>query len=356
MSEKRAKTKRNRILSWTINLAGVLILALILYLGGVEAWEQIVRADWRYLLGALSLALLWNLLAAYRWSLIADRVTSEPERCPLRYYVTYHMIGMLTGQVLPVTVGMLGGRPVALSLSRGVSIRRAALSVLLDKLFDLILALLLAVPVAFYLVDWIGLPTALGLIAGAVVLGAAVLAWRYEGAIRLAGRTASRLARPLARVPLLGPRLARLPEQLDRLATETHLTNRSAVSVYLLTLVMYSLLAARLFLITQALELAIPWYLLAMGVAVAQLALVFSVTPGSLGFLEGGWAAVLGLAGLSQDQFLIFVIGRRAFVLIFTLIGTLLAFTWIRESPAHLFRSVLGASRRPDEVQTEGAK
>jgi uncharacterized membrane protein YbhN (UPF0104 family) len=83
------------------------------------------------------------------------------------------------------------------------------------------------------------------------------------------------------------------------------------------------------------------------------LALIFSVTPGSLGFLEGGWAAVLGLAGLSLEKFTTFVIGRRAFVLIFTLVGTVLAFVWIRESPAHLFRAVVSASRQPpkDEGQ-----
>ena len=90
-----------------------------------------------------------------------------------------------------------------------------------------------------------------------------------------------------------------------------------------------------------------------MGVCVTQLTLVFSVTPGSLGFLEGGWGAVLGLAGLSLDAVPLFVIGRRAFVLVFMLIGTLLAFAWIRESPAHLFRAVHQASRQPAGAQKE---
>jgi uncharacterized membrane protein YbhN (UPF0104 family) len=117
---------------------------------------------------------------------------------------------------------------------------------------------------------------------------------------------------------------------------------------------MYGLLAARLIFIANALRLEIPWYLLAMGVSVTQLALIFSVTPGSLGFLEGGWGAVLGLGGLSLDQFTFFVIGRRAFVLVFTLINTLLAFIWIRESPARLFREVIAASR--DGTRTEDQK
>ncbi len=348
MDHDRTQRRRNRLLSWIINLSGVLIFALILYLGGVEAWQQIIQGDWRYVLAALLVTILWNLIAAFRWSLITIQVAGEPAKLSFRYYFTYHMIGMVVGQVVPITVGMLGGRPAALSLSGGVSLKRSALSVFLDKLFDLILALLLVGPVALYLVDWIDLPLALGLVGTMMTLGAVLVGWQYERASRLMGRVASRLSGLLVHLPVIGRRLVRrLPQQLDRLATETFLPNRSAIQVFLLTLMMYALLSARLFFISEALRLEIPWYLLAMGVCVTQLTLIFAVTPGSLGFLEGGWGAVLALGGLSLEQFTFFVIGRRAYVLIFTLINALLAFAWIRESPAHLFRTVIAASRQP---------
>jgi uncharacterized protein (TIRG00374 family) len=347
MGADRSKRKRNRIVSWAINLAGLLILALILYLGGIEAWKQIIEGDPWYMLAAFVVTLSWNLVAAYRWSLIANRVVGT-KICAFRYFFTYQMIGMLIGQVVPITVGVLGGRPVALSLSQGVSLKRSALSVFLDKFLDLILALLLVTPVVLYLVGWIQRPVAFGIMGGLVLVGVVLVAWQYENAIRLLGQVGSRLAQPLVRVPVIGRRLVRgLPQQLDRLSGETFLHNRLAAQAFLLTLVMYVLLAARLFFISQALRLEIPWYLLAMGIPVTQLALVFSVTPGSMGFLEGGWAAVLGLAGLTLAQFTTFVIGRRAYVLVFTLLGALLAFAWIRESPARLFRAVLVASRRP---------
>jgi uncharacterized protein (TIRG00374 family) len=347
MSVNRTVQKRNRILSWGINLAGVFVFALILYLGGVEAWQQILDGDWRYVLAALGVTLAWNLVATYRWSLIANRLFGY-EVCAFRYYFTYQMIGMLIGQVVPITVGMLGGRPVALSLSQQVSLKRTALSVVLDKLFDLILALLLATPVALYLVGWIERPVAFGIMAGVVLVAVLLIAWQYERVLRLVGQVGARLAQPLARVPVIGRRLAqRLPQELERLSGDGLMQNRTAVQAFLLTLVMYTLLSARLFFISQALQLDIPWHLLAMGVAITQLAVVFAITPGSLGFLEGGWAAVFSLAGLSLDQFTTFVIGRRAYVLVFTLIGTLLAFAWIRESPAHLFRAVISASREP---------
>ena len=345
-SKNKRNNKRNRILSWIINLAGILVFGLILYLGGIEPWKQIAEAVWRYVLVAFALTLAWNMVATYRWYLIANRLAGRTI-CAYRYYFTYQMLGLLVGQVVPITVGMLGGRPVALSLSQDVSLKRSALSVFLDKFFDLILALLLVLPVALYLVGWIERPVAFGLMGGGGVVGVLLLGWQYERMLRLAGQMGSRLAKPQARMPVIGSRLAhRLPQQLERLSGETLVQNRVAVQAFLLTLVLYALLSARLFFFSQALGLEIPWYLLSMGVAVTQLALVFSITPGSLGFLEGGWAAVFGLGGLTLEQFTSFVIGRRAFVLVFTVIGTLLAFVWIRESPAHLFRAVLTTSRQ----------
>ncbi len=354
MSADQTQRKRKRILSWAVNLAGVLVFVLILYLGGVEAWQQIIEGDWRYVLAAFGTTVVWNLIAAYRWKLIANQVVGT-QICAYRYFGTYHMIGMLIGQVVPITVGMLGGRPVALSLSQGVPLRRSALSVLLDKLFDLILALLLVVPIALHLVGWIARPLAFGIMGGVVLAGVLLIAWQYERAVRLAGQVGSRLAQPLARMPGIGRRLVhRLPQQLERLSSGTFVRNSVAVRAFLLTLVMYTLLAVRHVFIAQALHLEIPWHLLAMGVAVTQLTLIFSVTPGSLGFLEAGWAAVLGLAGLTLDQITTFVIGRRAYVLIFTLVQTLLAFAWIRESPARLFRAVMVASRQPAEGREIG--
>jgi uncharacterized protein (TIRG00374 family) len=355
MNAELSKQKRNRILSWLINLFGVLAFALILYQGGIGTWQQIAQSDWRYLLAAFAVTLLWNLVATYRWSLIANRLMGR-EICAFRYFFTYHMIGMLMGQIVPITVGMLGGRPAALSLSQEVPLKRSALAVFLDKLFDLILAVLLVVPVALYLVGWISRTVAFVSIGAVVASGVVLMIWQYDHGIRLVGRLGARLAQPLARVPVLGPRLAgRLPRQIERLSTETLLPNQAALLAYLLTLVMYALLGARLFFFAQALQLDIPWHLMFMGVAVAQLALVFAITPGSLGFLEGGWWAVFSLAGITTEQFLTFVIGRRAFALVFTLIDTLLAFVWIRESPAQLFRAVLNASHQPGKGPAAGS-
>jgi uncharacterized membrane protein YbhN (UPF0104 family) len=185
-----------------------------------------------------------------------------------------------------------------------------------------------------------------------VLIGALLAAWQYERGMAFAGQAGSRLARPLVHLPVIGRRLVqRLPDQLAKLSEASGVDNPLAVRSFVLTLAMYALLATRLFFIAQALRLDIPWYVLAMGLCVTQLAVVFSVTPGSLGFLEGGWAAVMGLAGLTTDQFLTFVIGRRAYFLAFTLITTLLAFGWIRESPGRLFREVLNASRQAPQAK-----
>jgi len=339
--------KRNRISGWFLNALGVTIFGLILYLGGATAWQQMVNGDWRYAAGVLGVTVAWNLLGSLRWALIARWVLGDAGKLPFRFYFTCHMIGMFLGQVVPITVGMLGGRPVALSLSQEVSLKRSALSVLLDKLFDLLLAVLVAAPAALYLVGWLKLAPTLALMGAAVAFGAIVVGWQYERAVSLASRLGSRVAQFLARVPVGRRLVRRVPEQLERLSEEQVLPNRAALAAFLITVGMYALLSLRTYLISQTMRLGIPWELLMMGVSITQLALIFSVTPGSLGFLEGGWAAVLALAGLSHEQFLAFVIGRRVYVLVFTAVTTLLAFGWIRESPARMFRAVVNTARRP---------
>lgn len=357
MTVERDGRGRTRLVAWAINLAGVLVFAVILYLGGLDVWRQIFSGDPVYVLAALGANLLWNLVAAYRWYLIADSVTEGQPGCPYRFYYVYHMIGMVTGQIVPIGVGMLGGRPMALSLSGTVSLRRAALSVVLDKFFDLILAVLLAVPVALYLIDWIDLPLAGVLLAAAVLLGLMLIGWQYERAMRWLARVAFRVSQPLARLPLIGRRLiSRLPQQFERLSTETFVTNRRAMLLFGLTLVLYSLLALRLVLIAMTLHLDVPWYVLAMGVSVTQLTLIFSFTPGSLGVLEGGWWAVFSLAGQARAVYTVFVIARRAFVLVFTLVCAVLGFIWVRQSPARLFRAVFSASGQPAPAEAPPAE
>ena len=79
--------------------------------------------------------------------------------------------------------------------------------------------------------------------------------------------------------------MSRLPQQLDRLANETFVTNRRAVQLFGLTLVLYTLLAVRLMLVALALRLGLDelWYLLLMGVAVTQFTLIFCSHPGRWG-------------------------------------------------------------------------
>lgn len=348
-----AKEKRSKILSWAINLGGLFIFLLILYLGGVDVWVQLLQANFWYILAILAVTILWNVVATYRWSIIADRITQDIYHVPFRYYFAYQMIGIVTGQIVPVTLGMLGGRAVALTLSKGVPLRYSLLSTFIDKLFDLGLALLLAIPVALGLAGWISLTYTLMIMGLIAVFVIAFLAWRFEWGMSLIGSFGIQAAQPLGRVPLVGRRLAnRIPQRIEELSVATILSNRGSVMLFLLTLLMYVLLSVRLVLIASALQLNIPWYVMAMGVPITQLSLIFSITPGSLGFLEGGWLAVFSLAGMTIDQFTFFVIARRAYVLVAAVLGTLLAFVWIRESPAGLFRSVVATSRDRTEIES----
>ena len=85
---------------------------------------------------------------------------------------------------------------------------------------------------------------------------------------------------------------------------------------------------ARLVWIADALSLKIPWPWLVLGLPIAQLSLLLTLTPGALGTFELGWYGVLALGGVKSETILAFLIGRRlytaAFIPIWALVGVVL--------------------------------
>jgi uncharacterized membrane protein YbhN (UPF0104 family) len=61
----------------------------------------------------------------------------------------------------------------------------------------------------------------------------------------------------------------------------------------------------------------VPPLLVFVGIPIAQLGLLFSVTPGALGALEAGWLGVLLLAGLPRPEIAAFLIAQRAAITVF---------------------------------------
>lgn len=164
---------------WRVPLllrAAVSIAILILVVSQVSTEDLIARTRsvaFVPLTGALLLVLLMSLLVALRWRLLAGWMGIA---LPLALAVRAHFLGLFGGQLLPSTIGTDLVRGSVVARHTG-SIRRAAASVLADRLVALFAACLL-LALTYPSLGKIPIPLA-GFLAPAAVLasGAVLLAF-----------------------------------------------------------------------------------------------------------------------------------------------------------------------------------
>jgi uncharacterized protein (TIRG00374 family) len=312
---------RRRLLRLALALLGLSLFGLVLYVGGAEAWRQVLRADPLWVGVAFLCTALLTYVSAARWGLLANAVAGH-RICSTRAYYNYMMIGKTVGLVLSEAVGVYAVGPLAMKAGGQSSFALAAGSMLLDKLFDLGLSGLLLLPTAFYALGLIGLETCALFFGLVIVLLAVLLRGWYAPLVALAWRLRQWAAARAGRVPLLRRALhAQAAQRLMALQAEQVPSRRVALIAYGLTVLRYGLMAARFAAVSYAVRVAVPPLLIWVGIPIAQLGLLLAVTPGALGALEAGWLGVLLLAGLPRQDIATFLIGQRAalFVFIFVL-------------------------------------
>jgi uncharacterized membrane protein YbhN (UPF0104 family) len=98
---------------------------------------------------------------------------------------------------------------------------------------------------------------------------------------------------------------------------------RGILSANLLTFGRYTAMALRAYFISAALNLALPFWLVFLGVGIVRFTLLFAVAPGRLGAMEVGWYGLLALAGLQSSIVIPFLIGLRVYGFLFNAVLSL---------------------------------
>jgi uncharacterized membrane protein YbhN (UPF0104 family) len=119
----------------------------------------------------------------------------------------------------------------------------------------------------------------------------------------------------------------KFPVQIDNLNSLRILGKKTIILIFFLTIFRFILLVIRLYLLNKSLELGIPLHLFIVGIPIAQMALAFAITPGAIGFLEGGWYAILTSGGISEIERSAFLIGQRVYLSLF--IGIIFILTYL---------------------------
>lgn len=282
-----------RYLPWLLRLLGPALLLLLLIRSDLGTFWHILTgaAVWPV---ALSLLLMppFLLIKAWRWRLLMVELKLEPP--PMRDITALYTIGIYLGAVTP---GQAGDFVKAWYLrERGQPLAPALLSVMLDRLFDLLVMAALATLGIFALGQWLPRREMQTLLVIVMVVGlgtATVL-------LAVRGPRQWLLTRVL---PLLLPRrlhasLLRWNEQFSSLS----LHPRLALLVAVASLISAGFTFWRLWLLFAALDVLIPLYIVVGVSALIAILQVLPISIGGVGVRDAALIGVLAPYGYSTEQ------------------------------------------------------
>jgi uncharacterized protein (TIRG00374 family) len=238
-----------------------------------EVWRSLRDANAWWLLPALGVLALANLVRAVRW----QQLYSPETRPPLRPLTAAMMIGLAVNNLLPLRAGE-AARILALGRSAGVSRVETLATVALERVLDvfcLIVLLFAALPLLPE-IGWLRPAAALALLLAALLVALAVVGERPFDAL---AKRSTRLA-PALRSTARGLIGLRNP--------------RIAAAGFFLTCGSWILVALSFWLVTRAFDFELAPAAGLLVLAAVGLSMVLPAAPGALGVFEA--AAVLALA------------------------------------------------------------
>jgi uncharacterized protein (TIRG00374 family) len=334
------KVLKNR---WFLRLIGIGIFILILFqINWLEFARIIKQVNLYWILFSLFLQGVALLVTTLRWQLI---MTSLDIHVTYIQSLTHQLIG--TGVAI-ITPGQLGEFvKVLYHRQMNFPIPESALSILLDRLFDL--AILLAFGIfSFAIFFGFKVEILIGtiLVAGLIAL-TSILFFRKRQ------RSDPLVAQFLARfIPM--PYKENVHQKLWRLVGEVgSISPVILFSCLLLSLVNFALLVVKVYLLAIAVQIRIPFWYLASAVPIFRLAGLIPISVSGIGTRDATIIYLLARAGVSTESALVFSLLGLITLEFQALVGMLL---WWRhppmtESKNQLFEGVFPSA---EEAISEG--
>lgn len=309
---------------------GLLLFGLMIWYGGTSELAGLLEADLFYIAIAFLVTLVMTTISAARWGVVVDALGGE-KACTLREYYHYFILSRATSLILPSTIGDFGVRTISLKLAHDFSALMGLYSVLLDRLFDLLNLLLVGLPATlFFSRVW---PASWSYALVILMLSGfwAIFETRYKEIITHLIRGYLWLLRSFSRIPIVGSRWE--ARWLGDSGVDRPFVGIESRKLYRYTLIKLLLGALRVYLLALAFHLRIPFSWIFFGMALVQLGVILSITPGGLGLVEMGWYAILTLAGLETPLVVGFLVGRRVLTALFLVVLALASQVAIRLKP-----------------------
>ncbi len=281
---------------------GLVIFVLFIFYGE-QSLQQLKKTAPLPLIAAFFATMGITLCIAFRWGSFSNALASKKITSWFRYYY-YFIISRALGLVLPKDLTDFGWRIGWLKKEHKVQLSLAGTSVLLDRMFDLLIMLIFLLAVLPYWLGWIPLQTTFVLMALLPVLAGLAIFLLHPLLFNIIGSMVKWVRRLMSRMPFMKKRVNGefiMPE----------IPRNILIRVYALSVLKFGFTACRMILFAVALGIPVPSAIILVGTPLGQLSYLFAFTPGGLGIFEAGWYAVLRLANVENEYVIAFVVGQR---------------------------------------------
>ena len=296
---------------------GLALFGLLAYFGGIEGLRQLGRLRLVPLAGVLATTLGITALTALRWGMLVEAMAGRRVASWLAYY-RYFVVSRALGFVLPKDLTDLGGRTLWVYKGHDVALTQAGGSVLLDRLFDVLVSALFLLAVLPYWLGLIGATVSLLLMLGLAGLMGVLFMVTDERFVAWSFAVANKGIALLYRLPGLRRRTP------QRLAVQG-LSPTLMLRAYGYSVVKFGFAVGRFICIALAVGLPIPPVLFLMGMPLGQFSYLVAFTPGGLGIFEAGWFAILSVGSVPTEAVSLFLVAQRVLILVAILIFALIS-------------------------------
>ncbi|MCC6544299.1 MAG: flippase-like domain-containing protein [Nitrospirae bacterium] len=277
--------------------AGVSI-AILVYLfrkiDFIEVWKLFKHVNVEYLLIALVLYLIGQVICSYRWKLVASVMGFQNS---FRQFFTYYFIGMFFNLFLPTAIGGDVGKCYYLSKGNK-KILRAVVTVLADRGAGLIVLVIIA-GISLTMLNGITLPYSLPAV---ILMGNSLI---------LAGLV----------VPVFaGKYLSSLSEKVSLLLNYWK-TPWPLIKAIAISAIFHTLIIIIHILIGLSLEMTIPWRFYLFVVPLVVTVSMLPVSLSGIGLREGAYVFFLAFVNVPETEALTFAFGWFTILVMSSLAG-----------------------------------
>ncbi|MBE9167810.1 flippase-like domain-containing protein [Pleurocapsales cyanobacterium LEGE 06147] len=240
---------------------------------------------------------LW--LTAYKWKLITQKLTSN-NQTPRKFYLFYVVFANLIAQFVPQQIGLTFVQSLALKVHKVSTLSQGFFSVIYDQFLNILIPVLLLPPSVFLILGKISLPIAIFVSLGILLITHCIILQWHKPLVIFLFRAYFKIKKIASR--------NKQDTQLN-LEDIPILSTRFTIRLFWLSVFRHGNWILRSFCVVIAGGFTINFWSIAFTTNLVQTAMIVSITPANLGFMEWSWIGGLELLGVPAS-----VAGNFAFI------------------------------------------